>query len=267
MTTATAPADTAATLSALAAYWANPAPARYSNQIPGRIAGGPHDQLVPQGTANPYWEIIRQLPLDTIGLPWRTFRPEPDGFFVDPASPARVLADRSSLCVTYSWSIPSPGDIAWIKSRLGGKGLVEPGAGGGYWAWQLAQAGVDVIAYEPQDPADNKYVAGPGWHPVLRADHDAVKAHPDRAMFLCWPSYGEPWAAWALACYQGDQLFYAGEGEGGCCADDDFFALLDAEWENAGDCPAHVSYGGIHCYLTEYRRKLSAAGVAARQAS
>jgi hypothetical protein len=92
----------------------------------------------------------------------------------------------------------------------------------------------------------------------MRGDHGEVAHHPDRAMLLCWPSYDEPWAAWSLAAYKGDQLFYIGEGPGGCCADDEFFSLLDAEWEEAGDCPAHVSYAGIHCYLTEYRRMTSA---------
>jgi len=46
-----------------------------------------------------------------------------------------------------------------------------------------------------------------------------------------------------------------GEPEGGCCADDAFFGMLDAEWDEVGDCPHHVTFGGIHCYLTEYRRK------------
>ena len=162
---------------------------------------------------------------------------------------------RHSLTGLYSWAIPSPGDIAWIIGRAGGGGIVEPGAGGGYWAWQLTQAGADVIAYEPTDPADNKFVTGDGWHPVLRDDHGVTARHPDRSLLLCWPSYGEPWAAWSLAAYKGNQLFYVGESNGGCCADDDFFSLLNAEWEEVAECPAHVSYSGIHCFLTEYRRK------------
>ena len=93
------------------------------------------------------------------------------------------------------------------------------------------------------------------WTTLLRDDHAAPKHHPDRALFLCWPSYAEPWAAQALACYTGDMLIYAGEGEGGCTADDEFFRLLDAEWEEIGDSPAHISYWGIHCYLTAYRRR------------
>jgi hypothetical protein len=93
------------------------------------------------------------------------------------------------------------------------------------------------------------------WTSVLRDDHSAPEHHPDRALFLCWPSYAEPWAAQSLACYTGDLLIYCGEGEGGCTADDEFFHLLEAEWEEIGNSPAHIAYRGIHDYLTAYRRK------------
>ncbi|HMH89665.1 MAG TPA: hypothetical protein VK586_01140 [Streptosporangiaceae bacterium] len=118
----------------------------------------------------------------------------------------------------------------------------------------MRQAGIDAVAYEPLDIADNKY-ARREWAELLRDGHDAPKRHPDRALFLCWPSYGDPWAAHALSCYEGDLLIYCGEPECGCCADDEFFKLVDSEWEEAGRSPAHISYWGIHCYLTAYTRK------------
>lgn len=239
-------------LAGLAAYWANPEPDRYSHRIPERIAGSKWDQQIPEGVRNPYWEILRQMPMS-----FRySERPEPDSYFFAPGEPKRTLTDRTYLTTAFAWSIPSPGDIAWIRDRLGGRGVVEPGAGSGYWAWQLSQSGVDVVAYEPEAPEYNKYVATKPWFPVLHGDHGDVKHHPDRALLLCWPSYGEPWAAWALSAYTGDQLFYVGEGPGGCCADDEFFCLLDAEWAEAGDSPHHITFSGIHCYLTEYRRKV-----------
>jgi hypothetical protein len=153
------PVDPDSVLAALAAYWRNPAPARFTNRVPGRIAGSAYDQTVPEGTSNPYWEIVRQIPLDTIGSPFGN-HPEPDAYFSDPRDPARLLAGRHALCASFSWSIPSPGDIAWMTARLSGRGIVEPGAGGGYWAWQLSQAGADVIGYDPHPPgAGNRYAA------------------------------------------------------------------------------------------------------------
>lgn len=229
--------------------------ADYRERAPQRIAGGKFDQQVPEGTQNPYWEIVRQLPLDDIPLPWHT-RPEPmlhwhggnrDDF--------RFFADRFDMCGTYSWAICSPGDVAWLKDVLGGRGVVEPGAGTGYWAWQMEQAGIDVRAYELHEPGPGNSYARRTWSAFRPGNHTMPKHHPDRALFLCWPSYAEPWAAQSLACYSGDLLVYCGEGLGGCTADDGFFGLLDAEWEEIADCPAHVSYWGIHDYLTAYRRK------------
>jgi hypothetical protein len=247
------PLDTVAVLAALADFWADPQPERFSGSVPRRIAGGEWDQETPAGTENPYWEIVRQLPLSTIGLPFRT-RPEPDGYFFEPSGGLRHFTDRHTLCGTFAWSICSPGDITWIKNLLGGRGVVETGAGGGYWTWQMRQAGIDVVAYEPNPPEDNHHVTRT-WTDLLRDDASAAGRHPDRALFLCWPTYADPWAAHALACYTGDTLIYAGEGEGGCTADDAFFELLAAEWDEIGDCPAHISFWGIHCYLTAYRRK------------
>lgn len=247
--------DAAKMLADLAEFWTDPAPDIIGRMPTGKIAGSQWDQPTPEGTENPYWEIVRQLPLEE-RFPYGPQRPEPDAYVMRKVrdGAAELVADRNSLCKTFSWSIPSPGDMTWMRKILAGRGVVEAGAGGGYWAWQMRQAGIDVVAYEPQDPADNKYVLRE-WTDLLRDGHDAPKLHPDRALFLCWPSYEDPWAAHALAAYSGDLLIYAGEGEGGCCADDEFFKFRDAEWDDSGYSPAHVSYWGIHCYLTAYTRK------------
>jgi hypothetical protein len=247
--------DTATVLADLAAWWSQASlPFSFSGSVPRRIAGGKHDQQVPDGTQNPYWEIIRQLPLDDIQLPGYE-RPEPMlHWHGGGREDFKYFAGRFDMCGTYAWSICSPGDITWLREILGGRGVVEPGAGGGYWAWQMEQAGIDVVAYEPRDLADNGHVRRE-WAALLRDDHSAPKRHPDRALFLCWPSYNEPWAAQSLSCYSGDLLIYAGEGQGGCTADDEFFELRDAGWEEISESPKHVSYWGIHCHLTAYRRK------------
>ena len=41
----------------LADFWADPLPDIMGRQ-PARIAGSPHDQQVPEGVRNPYWEIV-----------------------------------------------------------------------------------------------------------------------------------------------------------------------------------------------------------------
>lgn len=232
----------------LVAYWGSGSnePREWLDYRFIQIAGGKHDQDIPAGINNPYWDVIRRMPC--VQAPWQ---PAPTPFQYE----RNLGISRAELVRTYSWAIPTPGDIAWIGGLLDGRGMVEVGAGSGYWAWQLAQAGADVVAYEPNSPDDNKYVGvDEPYHPLLWGDETATAAHPDRALLMCWPSYAEPWAAKALSAYEGDLLFYVGEGEGGCCADDDFFALLDGEWTEIGSSPHHITWWAIRCRITAYRR-------------
>jgi hypothetical protein len=215
-------------------------------------------QPVPRGRQNPYWEMVQRLPVDTL-----FGRGNPDGHGLLRIVDAPADLHRQDLVRAYSWAIPSPGDIRWMRKHLHGQSVVEMGAGGGYWAWQLEQAGTDVLAYdvnpysaEWENPATTRWFTGEQpFHAVYQGEFSEVKYHPGRALLLCWPSYGEPWAAQALACYTGDDLFYIGENAGGCTADDDFFDLLTAEWEYCGSSPAHVTYSGIHCELEHWKRK------------
>ena len=210
-----------------------------------RIAGSPHDQITPAGIDNPYWELVRQLPavLDV------REGSRPDGF-------ARELpVGHHLLTKRYAWAIPSPGDVVWLAGVLGHRGLVEIGAGSGYWAWQARQAGIDVIAYEPVDSSVNGYTDGTEYSAVLRDGHVAATRHPDRALLLCWPSQGDPWATTALSGYAGDLLVFIGQPRGGHCADDGFFRLLDRTWTPIASSTHHVSWRHTPSAMTAYRRR------------
>ncbi|WP_329520237.1 hypothetical protein [Spirillospora sp. NBC_01491] len=209
------------------------------------IAGSRCDQTMPRGMDNPYWEIVRNLP--SIKTDWYGVTPysRPDQLSV---------GHRGRLTKRFSWSIPSPGDVAWLEQILDGRGVVEIGAGAGYWAWQARQARIDVVAYEPQEPADNHDVHGRVYTELRRGGHEAAALHPDRALLICWPTNDAPWASEALAAYAGDTLIYIGEGPGGCCADDGFFEKIDGGWTEVDASTHHVSWWGVHCGMTAYRR-------------
>lgn len=233
----------------------------YMGEPPRPIAGSPQDQILPVGVENPLWQIVRQLPARPYWGPGG--RLEPDGHWAstpDGADLRRAYAaglDRHNLCARYTWSIPSPGDITWLAERLDGRGIVEIGAGSGYWAWQLAQAGIAVAAYDPHPPGpENKYVQHRLYHPVMPGDHTAAMRHPDRVLMLCWPCYGDPYANEALRAYGGDTVIYIGEGPGGCCADDEFHSALTEDFDEVDASPFHVTYWGIHCELTLYSRRV-----------
>ncbi len=209
-----------------------------------RIAGSAHDQVTPAGVDNPYWEIVRQFP--SVRDPGAGL--SPDGFTRELPVGHHLLAKR------YAWAIPSPGDLAWLARTLGGRGLAEVGAGSGYWSWQARQARIDVVAYEPADPAANAYTDGVEYTHLLRGDHGAAAHHPDRALLLCWPSRNDPWAAAALRAYAGDLLIYIGQPRGGQCADGDFFDLLDREWTPAGASPGHIAWRHTPSAMTAHHR-------------
>ncbi|RKN61907.1 hypothetical protein D7231_32060 [Streptomyces klenkii] len=246
-------------IAGLRAAWEQPGAGRnpYSSRALRPIAHGPEDQITPDGTENPLWDIVRWMPAEP--GPGGGLRPTAvhDAF---PSPLATALSDmgasRHHLTTRYAWSIPTPGDIRWIAEQLGGRAVVEIGAGTGYWAWQMEQAGIGVAAYDPHPVAhDNTYCKAGPYSTVRRDDATAVKHHADRALLMVWPPYGARCAREALEMYEGDLFLYAGEGDSGCTADDAFYDLLAAEWEQTSAAERHVTWSGIHCRLRAYHRK------------
>jgi hypothetical protein len=174
----------------------------------------------------------------------------------------------------YSWAVPNQAAFDTI-AKYSPNGVVEIGAGGGYWAMLLRAHGVDVIAFDP-DP-----VGGPdGWHDgrcwseVLEGDHHRIKDFPDRTLLLVWPSLHGIWTHEVVEEYTGDTVIYVGENPGGCTGSARMHHLLGAGdscyhdegeplCEDCGD-PAPLfevvantgipQWYGIHDRLTVHRR-------------
>jgi len=229
---------------------------RYENKP---IIRSDFDQPIPKGIDNPYWDIVRRIP----GRPY-LFNPmiEPDGYWSWTLHPEAMIEaanaglTRFHLCARYSWAIPTSGDIKWLEDRLMGQDIVEVGAGSGYWAWQLTQAGMQVDAYDPRPPGEgNGFNTHKLYHPVKDGDQQVAAGYPDRALMISWPVYEADYATKALQIYGGDTFVYIGEGMEGCCGDDDLFVELEQNWELEDYCAAHVSWWGVHDRLEIYRRK------------
>jgi hypothetical protein len=131
------------------------------------------------------------------------------------------LSFKAAVAGWFAWAVPTDAAIGEIARRT--RRVVEIGAGSGYWAWLMSQAGIDVVAYDLVAPARS-------WHPIRLGDERAVLRHPDRSLFLCWPPWGSDMADRALAAYAGDLVIYVGEWLGGC-ATPAFFARLVAGFE------------------------------------
>ncbi|MFH0245875.1 hypothetical protein ACGRHY_26460 [Streptomyces sp. HK10] len=184
---------------------------------------------------NPYWELVERLP-------W-----ESDG---DGSPPQPYARDRRTHCAHYSWAIPTPSTLRWIRQAVS-RPVLEVGAGGGYWARQLQQLGMDVL------PTDAVARIG-GWTPVRLCDAEqAAATHPNRTLMLCWPPSVNEMAARALTAYRGPEVLYIGEPAGNSCATDAFFTTLDRQWTPVAHPTGHINWWGTHDTVTLYHRRPS----------
>ncbi len=132
-----------------------------------------------------------------------------------------LIRARPALVEKYSFSVPCARTVGAL-ARIAP--IVEIGAGSGYWAWCLAQAGADIVAYDIAPPDSGlpwphgsldagNYWFEHEWHQVLEGGPEAAARHPDRALFLCWPPLDSPMADEALTAYRdagGKTLAYLG---------------------------------------------------------
>lgn len=165
---------------------------------------------------------------------------------------------REELTSRYSWTVTDPATVEFVIQHADSM-VVDPMAGSGWWAHLLTEAGVTVLPSDENPPNGSEANI---WHrhgthvPVGRSDAaDAVSLAPDTAtLLLSWPPYdGDPGYR-ALKVYRGDRIIYIGEGEGGCCGDDDMFQLLHDEWTEVAE-HRPVQFYGLHDFATIYERK------------
>lgn len=169
---------------------------------------------------------------------FRTARKHPD---------ADTWEFQWSFAHRYAWAVPAPAALDAI-AEFAHEGIVEIGAGTGYWASILRQMGLNVIAYDasPVDKGRNRFhrrkkcgVRVTSFTQVLRGDATMAACHPDRVLMLCWPPHDmnptRPrrecrMSDRALASYSGDKLIYIGQRPGGVTGSRKFHEQLRKEW-------------------------------------
>jgi hypothetical protein len=164
----------------------------------------------------------------------------------------------------YAYALP---DEDLIRRIAADAPIVEVGAGLGYWAWLLRQAGAEVRATDVRPPAQYFDARGrlastpgrrpgrpndwldtrPAWTLVEEADAaaTALAAPETAALLIVWPPYADQMAASALRAFRGAVVWYVGEGRGGACADDAFFDELEEAWE-PDEVHALVRFPGLY---------------------
>ena len=160
---------------------------------------------------------------------------------------------RQQLTASYAWAVPTPEAIEAIAKL---SPIVEVGAGTGYWAWLLREAGAEVHAFDiAPPPTPNDYGHTRTWSEVQVGDARKAMAGGRRThtLLLCWPPMSDM-AYTALLAHRGEHVVYVGEGYGGCTANDEFHELLAARYE-AIATPPIPRWWGLHDYCTIYRRR------------
>lgn len=138
------------------------------------------------------------------------------------AGPEFLSNIRRKVIWSYAWGIPNSAAIQALRD-LGP--LLEVGAGSGYWAWMVRQAGGDVVAI------DHNSYAPPHWCEVLFGDVSRIKEFPDRTLFLCWPPNHSSMASECLEVYRGQYLAWVGEQRGGVTGNDVFYGRLESDFQ------------------------------------
>jgi len=152
----------------------------------------------------------------------------------------------------------------WRISRWSPHGVVEIGAGTGYWSHLLRLVlrpqGKGLLCFDKHPLPENPYSFSREWFPdMVQADHTVLKNCPltdSMTLFMCWPPYDDPkdWPAEALRMFKGRTLAYVGEGVGGCTGGEAFHQELDDHWD-AKETVRLPTWGTVRDELVIYQRR------------
>lgn len=211
---------------------------------------------------NPMWDLVGGYPSSHWGLydEDNSLASYPDLELLLHRISGPQRPSRQWVCVTYAWAIAEPKALEFVAKHTADTGIVEIGAGTGYWAWMLSQLGVDVIAYDRYPPRTRHNFfhntanlghdelpsgeeRGEQYFSVRRGTHLMAAKHPDRTLFLCWPPMSKM-AEHALERYTGDRVVFIGE-TSGMTGEQGFFDRLWTDWVPIDAYPI-VQWEGIH---------------------
>lgn len=112
------------------------------------------------------------------------------------------------LSAQYAKAIPNAACVHAIAEHSYTSPIIEVGAGTGYWAYRIKQAGGNIKAYAAELPSRT-------WVPICKAWHDEIAIPCEQTLLLCCPDVETNWAFECLSRNQPEMLIYIGKGKGG----------------------------------------------------
>ena len=184
---------------------------------------------------------------------------QPDGYDV-------LYQQRKRYNREFGFCLFTAECIFTLATLCKGKKMLEAGSGSGWLADQLAQQGIEITAADWTDyrqPRDKK--RGYPMRSVFRLDHhgDAVALLPGDfdMVLLVWPNLNTPFGEQvAHAMRSGQVMILEGEEKGGSTATDEFFDVLNADFEHL-DAETlalnehHRTFPGLHDRWQILRKK------------
>ena len=155
------------------------------------------------------------------------------------AAPTLTELDRTALRREYNslfgFPIITSEAIRWISQMTAGIPLLEIGAGNGYLASELINAGVNLIATDPHPPGAEDGHRIP-MAPVPSVDilpldgTQAIALHPERDILWSWPDLNAEYTHQTLRDFKGRFLVYIGEDIYGNTGSPRFHHVLETDF-------------------------------------
>lgn len=155
-----------------------------------------------------------------------------DAFLASDPHDAATAATRDALIARYGFAIPDDDALDAIVAASP-HGIVEIGAGTGYWARLLHDrmpGGIRAFDTDPPPSVTSAWFAGSmPWFEVRHGDETVADQAAPSTLLLVWPTRNETWGMDAAQRHHaagGTTLVFVGEGPGGHTGDDGLHATL-----------------------------------------
>ncbi|MCY4652634.1 MAG: hypothetical protein OXC95_05660, partial [Dehalococcoidia bacterium] len=171
---------------------------------------------------------------------------DPDRFIArDPRAAERLRRHTNSITQSvirslrnpftkhYGFPVITEEAIVWMTERLRGHHpALEVGAGNGYLARRLRDAGADLIATDIARLEYNEFGLGNEYHNqiVFMDAKSAIETIRPSALIWSWPAYDQS-SGDALAAFTGEIILYIGEQYDGCTGGPHFTNILEKRFK------------------------------------
>ena len=166
-----------------------------------------------------------------------------------------MVETRGEFTDRYGFAVITPEAIDRIAELTGDREVLEVGAGNGYLAHRLAQAGVNVLPTDAHRPEESNYRLGNVQHTdIINIDAEtAIRQLPDMDLLWSWPCRDEA-SGKALQSHEGQTLIYIGEQDDGCTGGDLFNQVLEERFTPV-EFIRIPSFPDVHDCVGIYRRR------------